>query len=74
MEHPGIVQHHLIASHKQKGGGKTRQVAVQRRTEGIVGVVGVAFGIKLQQLRRHGGVGFPVFFIGRAGAVQIRPG
>ena len=73
VQHPGIVQHHLVAAHEQQGGRQCRQVTEQRRAERVGGIVGIAFGVELQQLRRHGGVDLPVLLIGLAAAGKIRP-
>ena len=73
VEHPGVVQHHLVPAHEQQRRRKAREIAEQRRAQGIGGIVGVALGVKLQQLRRHGGVDLPVFLVGFAAAGEVRP-
>ena len=73
MEHPRIVEHDLVPADEQQRRRQARQIAEQRRAEGIFRVVGIAGSIELQQLRRHGGVDVAVVDIGLAGAGQVGP-
>ena len=74
VQGPGVVQHHLVPAHKQQRRRQARQVAEQRRAQGVRGVLGIAPRVKPQQLRGHGGIVFPVLPIGIPGAGQVRPG
>ena len=73
MEHPRVVEHDLVPADEQQRRRQARQIAEQRRAEGIFRVVGIAGGVKLQQLRCHGGVDVAVIDIRLAGAGQICP-
>ena len=74
MQGTGVVQHHLVPAHKQQRRRQPRQVAEQRRAQRVRGVLRIALGVKLQQLRSHGGVLLPVVPIGVPGSGQVCPG
>ena len=73
MEHPRIVEHDLVPADEQQRRRQARQIAEQRRAEGIFRVVCIAGGIELQQFRRHGGIDVAVVNIGLTGACEVCP-
>ena len=73
VKQPRVVQHYLVTADEQQRRRQTGEVAEERGTERIRGVVGVALGVELQQLLRHRGVDVLVRLVGVAGAGEIRP-
>ena len=73
VEHARVVEHDLVSADEQQRRRQARQIAEQRRAERIFRVVGIAGGIKLQQLRRHGGIDVAVVNIRLAGACEVGP-
>ena len=73
VQHPRVVEHDLVPAHEQQRRRQPRQIAEQRRAQRVLRMVGIARRVKLQQLRRHGGVNVAVVDIRLAGAGQIGP-
>ena len=73
MEHPGVVQHHLVPAYKQQRRRQAVEITEQRGAQGILRRLGIAPGVEGQQLTGHGGVHIPVGLEGGSGGGKVRP-
>ena len=73
MEHPGVVQHHLVPAHEQQGRRQAVEITEQRGAQGLLRCLGIAPGVEGQQLTGHGGVHIPVGLEGGSGGGKVRP-
>ena len=73
MEHPGVVQHHLVPAHEQQRRRQAVEIAEQRGAQGGLRRLGIAPSVEGQQFTGHGGVHIPVGLEGGSGGGKVRP-